>query len=79
MGDIEGQLIQVASVTRWAGLVFPIELDAQYGDLMNVVESADSAPPAQTYDVFASYEQKRTDLMQRWMALQTQIAQVGGE
>ncbi len=79
MDDIEGQLIQVASVTRWASLVFPIELDAQYGDLMNVVESADSAPPAQTYEVFQSYEQKREDLMGRWKAVQAQIAQIGGE
>ena len=61
MAEIEGQMTQVASVTRWADLVYPIELDARYGDLMNVVESADSAPPAQTYDVFQSYEQQRED------------------
>jgi hypothetical protein len=79
MGEIEAQLIQVASVTRWASLVYPIELDAQYGDLMNVVESADSAPPAQTYEVFQSYEQKREDLMSRWKAVQAQIAQLGSE
>jgi photosystem II stability/assembly factor-like uncharacterized protein len=79
MGEIEAQLIQVASVTRWASLVYPIELDAQYGDLMNVVESADSAPPAQTYEVFQSYERKREDLMSRWKAVQAQIAQLGGE
>jgi hypothetical protein len=79
MGEIEGQLIQVASVTRWADLVYPIELDAQYADLMNVVESADSAPPAQTYEVFETYEQKRDDLMSRWKVVKAQIAQLGGE
>jgi photosystem II stability/assembly factor-like uncharacterized protein len=79
MGEIEGQLIQVASVTRWADLVYPIELDAQYADLMNVVESADSAPPAQTYEVFQTYEQKRDDLMSRWKVVKAQIAQLGGE
>jgi len=78
MGEIEGQLIQVESVTRWADLVYPIELDAQYADLMNVVESADSAPPAQTYEVFQSYEQKREDLLKHWKLVQTQIAQLGG-
>ena len=77
MGEIEGQLIQVQSVTRWADLVFPIELDAQYADLMNVVESADSAPPAQTYEVFQSYEQKRENLLSRWKAVQGQITQLG--
>jgi hypothetical protein len=79
MGEIEGQLIQVASVTRWADLVYPIELDAQYADLMNVVESADSAPPAQTYEVFQTYEQKQDDLRSRWKAVKAQIAQFGGE
>jgi len=78
MSGIEEQLIQVASVTRWAGLVYPIELDAQYGDLMNVVESADSAPPAQVYEVFNSYEAKRKDLMSRWNSVKAEIAQVGG-
>jgi hypothetical protein len=77
MAAIEGQLIQVESVTRWADLVYPIELDAQYADLMNVVESADSAPPAQTYDVYKTYEDKREDLMDRWKTVQTQISQLG--
>lgn len=77
MAAIEGQLIQVESVTRWADLVYPIELDAQYADLMNVVESADSAPPAQTYDVFKTYEDKRENLMDRWKTVQTQISQLG--
>jgi hypothetical protein len=79
MGEIEGQLIQVASVTRWADLVYPIELDAQYADLMNVVESADSAPTAQTYEVFETYEHKQDDLMSRWKAVKAEIAQLRGE
>ncbi len=78
MAEIEGQMTQVASVTRWADLVYPIELDARYGDLMNVVESADSAPPAQTYEVFRSYEQQRSELMNRWKSIQDQIARLGG-
>jgi hypothetical protein len=77
--EIEGQLIQVASVTRWAALVYPIELDAQYADLMNVVESADSAPSAQTYEVFHTYESKRGQLMARWRLVQTEIAKLRGQ
>ncbi|MGH9709450.1 MAG: hypothetical protein ACRD37_02760, partial [Candidatus Acidiferrales bacterium] len=76
MDEIEGQLIQVASVTRWASLVYPIELDAQYADLMNVVESADSAPPAQTYEVFQTYESKREKLMASWQLVQAEIAKL---
>jgi photosystem II stability/assembly factor-like uncharacterized protein len=78
MNEIEGQLIQVASVTRWADLVYPIELDAQYAELMNVVESAASAPPAQTYEMFQIYEAKRTKLMERWKAVQAEIEQLDG-
>lgn len=78
MSGIEEELIQVASVTRWAGLVYPIELDAQYGDLMNVVESSDSAPPAQVYEVFNSYEAKRKDLISRWNSVKAEIAHLGG-
>ena len=78
MADIErAQMIQVASVTRWADLVYPIELDARYADLMNVVESADSAPPAQTYEVFQAYEQQREELMKSWKEVQTKITQIG--
>lgn len=78
MNEIEGQFIQVASVTRWADLVYPIELDAQYGELMNVVESAASAPPAQTYEMFQIYEAKRKELMEQWRAVQVEIEQLHG-
>jgi photosystem II stability/assembly factor-like uncharacterized protein len=73
MADIEAQLIQVKSVNRWAALVYPIMLDAQYADLANVVESADAPPPAQTYEVFMDYERRRQDLLVRWQALQVEI------
>jgi hypothetical protein len=73
MADIEAQLIQVKSVNRWASLVYPIMLDAQYADLANAVESADAAPAAQIYEVFEDYERKREDLLARWKALTTEI------
>jgi photosystem II stability/assembly factor-like uncharacterized protein len=77
MSGIEEELIQVASVTRWAGLVYPIKLDAQYAELMNVVESADYAPPAQTYEAFEGYEVRRKELMSRWESVKKDIAQLG--
>jgi hypothetical protein len=51
-------------------------LDAQYADLGNVVESSDSAPPAQVYDVFQDYERRREDLAAKWKALQPQVAEL---
>ena len=74
--DIEGQLIQVASVNRWAALVYPIMLDAQYADLENVVESADTAPAAQTLEVFQVYEQRLEDELARWKVVQAEVAQL---
>jgi hypothetical protein len=51
-------------------------LDAQYADLMNVVESADSAPPAQVYAVFHDYEQRREQLLSQWKSMQASIPQL---
>jgi photosystem II stability/assembly factor-like uncharacterized protein len=76
MSEIEGQLIQVESVNRWAALVYPIMLDAQYADVGNVVESADTAPPAQAYEVFQVYEQRREEQLGRWKALEPELAQL---
>lgn len=76
MGEIEGQLIQVASVNQWAALVYPIMLDAQYAELGNVIEGADSAPPAQVYENFKVYDQQKDGLMERWKALQPEITRL---
>ncbi len=77
MAAIEGQLIQMGSVNFAASLVYPIMLDAQYADLGNAVESSDSAPPMQTYEMFQVYEQKREELLARWKSVQEQIAKIG--
>jgi hypothetical protein len=76
LDGLEAGLIQVKSVTLWAGLVYPIELDAQYAELMTAVESADMAPPAQTHAVFDMYEKRRKDILQRWAALQKEIGKL---
>jgi photosystem II stability/assembly factor-like uncharacterized protein len=77
MAAIEEQMTQVKSTSRDAALVYPIMLDAQYADLGNVAGTADSAPPAQVYEVFQDYELRRADLMSRWKTLQQEIAQLG--
>ena len=77
MMSIEEELTQVNSTSAAASLVYPIMLDAQYADLANVAETADSAPPAQVYEVFQDYERKWTDLSARWKAVQAEIAQLG--
>ena len=77
MAAIEEALTQVKSTSTAASLVYPIMLDAQYADLGNVAEAADSAPPAQVYEVFQDYEHRWADLSSRWKALQGEIAKLG--
>ncbi len=73
---LEERLTQVKSTNSSAALVYPIMLDAQYADLGNVLETADSAPPEQTYQVFQEYERERQDIDARWKVLQPQVAQL---
>jgi hypothetical protein len=72
---LEQRLTQVKSTNSSAALVFPIMLDAQYADLGNVLETADSAPPEQTYQVFQDYERQRKDIEAQWKLLQPQVEQ----
>lgn len=76
MDEIENAFVQTKSVNVAASLVYPIELDAQYADLENVVESADSAPPQQTYQMFDVYERRREQLQSRWNALQVELSKI---
>ena len=75
--SIEGELIQLKSVNREAGLVYPIMLDAQYAELQGVIEGADSAPPAQVIEMFNEYEKRYEPLKARWQAAQTKLGQLG--
>ena len=75
--SIESELIQIKSVNREAGLVYPIMLDAQYAELGAVIESADAAPPAQVIDTFNDYEKRWTELDARWKAAQAKLAAMG--
>ena len=76
IAPIEERLTQVNDTNRDAALVYPIELNAQIADLMNVVESADSAPPQQVIDEFGDYDKEWHALDARWKALQPEIAQL---
>lgn len=77
LASIEGALIQPKSVNMAASLVFPIELDAQYAELANVIESADVAPPQQTYEMFQVYEGRWEKQQARWKAVQAEISKLG--
>src|SRR5262249_15118360 len=76
MSAIEGELIQVRSVNRYAALVYPTMLDAEYANLANAIESADSAPTEQAEAVFQEYERKREELLGRWKSLEGEIVQI---
>jgi hypothetical protein len=76
LDELEQRLTQVKSTNSSAALVYPIMLDARYADLGNVLETADSAPPQQTYEVFQDYERERKDIEARWKLLQPQVAQI---
>lgn len=75
--SIEGELIQMKSVNREAGLVYPIMLDAQYAELGSVIESADTAPPAQVIEMFNEYEKRYAPLQVRWKAAQAKLGTMG--
>ena len=77
MAEIEEAITQVRSTSRDADLVFPIMLDAQYAELANVADSADSAPPAQLYETLTEYDKRWSDLSSRWSALQPELARLG--
>lgn len=76
IAEIEGRIVQVASVNRFAALVDPIMLDADYANLGNAIEGADSAPTAQEYEAFQEYEKEREDLLGRWKSLKSEIGQI---
>jgi photosystem II stability/assembly factor-like uncharacterized protein len=73
---LEQRLTQVKSTNSSAALVYPIMLNAQYAELGNVLETADSAPPEQTYQVFQDYERERKNIEAQWKLLQPQVAQL---
>ena len=79
MTSVEGSLIQLRSISLEGSLQFPIMLDAQLADLEETVESADSAPPAQTYQIFESYQTRLHELLGKWRALRIEAGKLERE
>jgi photosystem II stability/assembly factor-like uncharacterized protein len=79
MTSVEGSLIQLRSISLEGSLQFPIMLDAQLADLEETVESADSAPPAQTYQIFEGYQTRLHELLGEWRALQGEASKLDRE
>ncbi len=70
MTEVEEALLQTKSKAGEDALNFPIKIMNQIVDLSNVVQSADGAPPAQTYEVF-DYLNKQLDVqLAKWKEIQ---------
>lgn len=50
-------------------LNYPIELNSKLGYLVNGVDSADSAPPQQDWDLYQVYRKEVTDLAAQWKSI----------
>ena len=70
MTEVEEALLQTKSKAGEDALNFPIRIMNQIVDLSNVVQGADGAPPAQTYEVF-DYLNKQLDVqLAKWKDIQ---------
>jgi hypothetical protein len=70
MTEVEEALLQTKSKAGEDALNFPIRVMNQIVDLSNVVQGADGAPPAQTYEVF-DYLNKQLDVqLAKWKDIQ---------
>jgi len=63
---IEEDLIQVKMRARQDSLNYPSKLDAKLAVLAMAVDSADAAPTAQSYELFAELEKRLEPLLARW-------------
>jgi hypothetical protein len=68
--QVEGDLIQLKSITTEASLVFPIMLDAKLAMLGNIVESADTAPTQQAREAFVEVGNRLDASLAKWKAIQ---------
>ncbi|HKF50798.1 MAG TPA: hypothetical protein VKB26_00675, partial [Candidatus Acidoferrales bacterium] len=50
-------------------LNYPIELNSKIGYLVNGVDSADSAPPQQDWDLYEVYRKQVADLAAQWKSI----------
>jgi len=63
---VEEDLIQVKMRASQDSLNYPSKIDAKLAVLAMTVDSADAAPTAQSYELFAELEKKLEPLLARW-------------
>jgi len=69
LGPIEEGIIQVKSRSSQDALNYPIGLNNKLVALASLVESADSAPTQQSYEVFESVKSRLAPHLEKWKAL----------
>jgi DNA-binding FrmR family transcriptional regulator len=77
MNEVEDALIQSKATASEDMLNYPIELNSKIGYLINGVDSADSAPPQQDWDLYAVYQKQVDGWVSKWKAIvSTDLAQL---
>jgi photosystem II stability/assembly factor-like uncharacterized protein len=77
MNAVEDALIQSKATSSEDMLNYPIELNSKIGYLVNGVDSADSAPPQQDWDLYAVYQKQVDSWVAKWKAIvSTDLAQL---
>lgn len=69
MSAVEDTLIQLKATASEDMLNYPIEMNSKIGYLVNGVDSADSAPPQQDWDLYEAYLKKVNDLTSQWKSI----------
>jgi photosystem II stability/assembly factor-like uncharacterized protein len=74
---VEDSLIQSKATASEDMLNYPIELNSKLGYLINGVDSGDSAPPTQDWQLYQVYEKRLDGLVAQWKNIQaTSLAQL---
>jgi photosystem II stability/assembly factor-like uncharacterized protein len=77
MAAVEDALIQSKATSSEDMLNYPIALNSKIGYLVNGVDSADSAPPQQDWDLYAVYQKQVAGWVAKWKAIaSTDLAQL---
>jgi photosystem II stability/assembly factor-like uncharacterized protein len=66
---VEDSLIQSQASASEDMLNYPIEMNSKLGYLINGVDSADSAPPKQDWDLYRIYQKELDGLVAKWKSI----------
>ncbi|HEV2388619.1 MAG TPA: hypothetical protein VGS20_15345 [Candidatus Acidoferrales bacterium] len=69
MTAVEDALIEPKATASEDELNYPVELNSKLGYLVNGVDSADSAPPKQDWDLYTLYQNQVGTLVAQWKGL----------